>query len=203
MSKAKVVHIIDDDPAVRDSVQGLVTAEGYTARTYVSAQDFLESIDTIEIGCVVTDVRMPGLSGIDLLSKVSERGLPLPVIVITAHADVPLAVDAMKQGAADLIQKPFRAEVLMSSIKQALADRNSASNDDASAHDAASRLASLSARESEVLSRLIRGQPNKVIAHEMGISPRTVEVHRASVMKKTEAKSLSELVRMSLLAARR
>jgi two-component system, LuxR family, response regulator FixJ len=203
MSDRLTIHVIDDDDALRDSVRMFLVNEGLSVRTYSSANEFLSELDSLHPGCVVTDVRMPGMSGMELLSHIAGRGLSLPVIVITGHADVPLAVRAMKQGAIDLLEKPFKAEELISAVRRGLAlGRDDAKPDDASSAVALARRAMLSARESEVLDRLIRGQPNKVIAYEMGVSPRTVEVHRANVMKKTQAGSLSELVRMFLNADR-
>lgn len=200
MSAPRIVHVIDDDPAVRDSIQRLLTTEGFDARTYDSADAFLAAIGAGGAGCVVTDVRMPGISGIELLSKLEERDLALPVVVITAHADVPLAVTAMKRGAADLIEKPFGADDLVASVRAAMdlggGERGSAP------HEIQRRLSTLSARENQVLAGLLAGRPNKIIAYEMGISPRTVEVHRANVMRKTQARSLSELVRLSLIAGK-
>jgi two-component system response regulator FixJ len=202
MSTPQTVHVIDDDPLVCESIRLLLEGEGFEARTYVSAIDFLGAIGPDETGCVVTDVRLPGMSGVDLLSHVMQRGLSLAVIVITGQADVPLAVNAMKQGASDFMEKPFSADALVASVRKALA-RNVGRPDDGNVLDIQSRLASLSAREQEVLDGLIKGKPNKIIAHELGISHRTVEIHRANLMKKTQAGSLSELVRMSLVAANR
>jgi two-component system, LuxR family, response regulator FixJ len=197
-----VVHVIDDDDDVRESLRLFLTTEGFDARTYASAGDFLAKMNPSESGCVVTDVRMPGMSGMDFLAHVAARQIALPIIVITAHADVPLAVRAMKLGAVDLIEKPFRPDELISVVRSAL-DRE---HDDASRSGARvefqARLATLSPRETEVLFRLIDGQSNKVIAQELGISPRTVEVHRANVMRKTRAANFSELIRTFLGAAR-
>ncbi len=195
------VYIIDDDPIICNSIRLLLETEGFDARAYVSARDFLNAIGPDEMGCVVTDVRMPGMSGVDLLTHIAARGLNLPVIVMTGQADVALAVHAMKQGAVDFMEKPFSDAALLDSVRKAL-DRNIRRQEqDATAPEIRSRLAALSAREREVLDRLIAGKSNKCIAHELGISYRTVEVHRANVMKKTRAGSLPELVRMSMVAA--
>ena len=198
MSEKPIVHVIDDDDALRDSVRLFLDNEGLEVRPYASAIEFLSALSSSPTGCVVTDVRMPGMSGMELLAHLATRGLALPVIVVTGHADVPLAVRAMKEGAVDLLEKPFRADDLISAVRKALASGKGGNPSDASAREAVARLSTLSVRENEVLDRLIRGQPNKIIAYEMGISPRTVEVHRANVMKKTQAGSLSELVRMFL-----
>jgi two-component system response regulator FixJ len=196
MSEKQIVHVIDDDDALRDSVRLFLVNEGLEVRPYASAVEFLSALGSNPTGCVVTDVRMPGTSGMELLAHLAARGLALPVIVVTGHADVPLAVRAMKEGAVDLLEKPFRADDLISAVRKALASGKGPSASNANAREAIARLSTLSVRENEVLDRLIRGQPNKIIAYEMGISPRTVEVHRANVMKKTQAGSLSELVRM-------
>ena len=203
MSGEPVVHVIDDDDALRDSVRLFLENESLDVRTYASAGDFLAALEAGATGCVVTDVRMPGMDGTELLAHIATRGLTLPVIVITGHADVPLAVRVMKEGAVDLLEKPFRAEDLVGAVRRALAIHEGARADDLQQQEAQARLATLSTRESEVLDRLIRGQPNKIIAYEMGISPRTVEVHRANVMKKTQAGNLSELIRMFLNVERR
>ena len=200
----RTVHVIDDDDAIRDSVQLFLVNEGLEVKTYASAPEFLAALDAAPVeGCVVTDVRMPGMSGMELLEHLAAHSLSLPVVVVTGHADVPLAVRAMKKGAVDLLEKPFRADDLISAVRKALLSgkgthTSEANTQEANAQDALARLAALSVRENEVLDRLIRGQPNKIIAYEMGISPRTVEVHRANVMKKTQAGSLSELIRMFL-----
>jgi two-component system response regulator FixJ len=167
-------------------------------RTYASADAFVAVLDSVSPGCVVTDVRMPGMSGMELLVEIARLRLAMPVIVVTGHADVPLAVRAMKSGAVDLLEKPFKASDLIDAVWRALEVGRNSQRNVVSAQEAQARLAALTAREIEVLDRLVRGQPNKIIAYEMGISPRTVEVHRANVMKKTQAGSFSELVRMFL-----
>lgn len=202
MSGPKIVHVVDDDPAVRDSLRLLLSTEDFLVRTHSSVREFLQVVCHDETGCVVTDVRMPELSGFDLLDKIKEKHLDLPVIVITAHADVPLAVQAMKAGAVDLLEKPFDDDALLASIRYALSREYIRHETNAEAQAIHERLATLTARESEVLTGLLKGQPNKIIAHELNISVRTVEVHRANVMAKMRAGSLSELVRMSLLVPR-
>jgi two-component system response regulator FixJ len=171
------------------------------ARTYPSAVAFLEAAD-LAPGCIVTDVRMPEMSGIELVRRLKAAGRRDPVIVITGHADVPLAIEAMKAGVADFIEKPFDDEVLLGAIRTALRDGDAPDQVDAEAAEAAKRLATLSVREREVLDGLVAGRANKVIAFDLEISPRTVEVYRANVMMKTGAGSLSELVRMALAAER-
>jgi len=201
-SAPAIVHVIDDDAAVRDSIRLLLRTEDFDVRAHASARDFLTSVEPSEGGCVVTDVRMPGTSGLELLAEIKARGLDLPVIVITAHADVALAVQAMKAGAMDLLEKPFDDEALLGAVRQALGhfvEGESRGSEAASARD---RLASLTAREREVLVGVLEGRPNKIIAHELGISVRTVEAHRARLMVKMQAKSLSELVRISVLVPR-
>ena len=194
-----VVHVIDDDDAMRDSLSFLLDAAGFAARTYESAPAFLATTD-LEPGCIVTDVRMPEMSGLDLVREVKSRGYPHPVIVITGHGDVPLAVEAMKAGVVDFLEKPFDEEALLRSIRAALASGAQSHAGDADRQRFQALLDGLSPRERDVLQGLVSGKPNKVIAHDLGISPRTVEVYRANVMTKTSAGSLSELVRMALLA---
>ena len=200
--KNRIIHLIDDDDDLRESVKLFLEQEGFAVRDYPSATEFLRGLTKDEQGCVVTDVRMPGMSGEQLLESLVERKIALPVIVITGHADVPLAVRAMKLGAVDLLEKPFRADHLVAAIRRAL-ELQTSSEIDPRILEIRSRLATLSPREHDVLQKLVQGQPNKVIAHEMGISPRTVEVHRANLMKKTNAGSLSELLRMVLSLDRR
>lgn len=199
MSNEPVVHIIDDDEAVRDSLAFLLETAGLGARTYDSALAFLERLPSAEPGCVVTDVRMPHMSGLELVHRLNELESGLPVVVITGHADVALAVEAMKSGAVDFIEKPFDDDAILAALRAALdrgEDRQARVGEKAAI---ARRLALLSTRERQVLNGVVRGKPNKVVAHELGISPRTVEVYRANLMTKMQAQSVSELVRMALL----
>jgi two-component system response regulator FixJ len=199
MPAEAVVHIIDDDDAVRDSLAFLLSSSGIRAETHASAAVFLERFAEASIGCVVTDIRMPDISGIDLLRQVKERNPALPVIVITGHGDVPLAVEAMKLGASDFLEKPFDDDALLAAIRAALDRERNRDEQGTRIAEFRSRLASLSAREREVLEGLVAGNPNKIIAYDLGISPRTVEVYRANVMTKMKASTLSDLVRMALV----
>ena len=195
-----LVHLIDDDEAVRVSLVFLLEMADLPARAYASAQEFLEIADGVTSGCVVTDVRMPGMSGLELIRRLKARGVALPVIVITGHADVPLAVEAMRAGVLDFLEKPFEDEALITSIRSALNAQVKTARQNAERERFEQMLATLSGREREVLQGVIDGKLNKVIAFELGISPRTVEVYRANVMSKTGAHGLSELVRIALLA---
>ncbi len=194
-----VVHVIDDDADVRQSLAFLLSAAGLAVRVHDSALAFLRTVPEINGGCVVTDIRMPGMDGLELQRRLGELKIRLPVVVMTGHGDVPLAVEAMKAGAVDFIEKPFDDEAMLSAIRAALARH--AQDSDRSARTAAiqERIMRLSDREREVMDRLVAGKPNKLIAYELGISPRTVEVYRANVMTKMQADSLSELVRMALI----
>jgi two-component system, LuxR family, response regulator FixJ len=196
MASDAVVHLIDDDDGVRQAVAFLLTTMGFAVRVYQSAVVFLDALDSVQPGCIVTDVRMPGMDGIALQRALKVRGVRLPVIVITGHADVPLAVEAMKAGAVDFIEKPFSDETLVTAIQGAI-DRYAQDfrhEDEVAAIKA--RLDSLSPREREVLEGLIAGHPNKTIAFDMKISARTVEVHRANLMTRMGARSVADLVRM-------
>ncbi len=193
-----VVHVVDDEEAVRNSLAFLLGAAGFAVRTHPSATAFLEVASGIRNGCLVTDLRMPDIDGVELLRRLGAQGAMLPAIVVTGHGDVQMAVEAMKNGALDFIEKPFSDEVLIESIQRAV-DRASSSLDaEAAEARVRDKLATLSEREMQVLRGVVQGQPNKAIAFELGISPRTVEVYRAGLMNKMQAKSLAELVRMVL-----
>lgn len=198
-----VIHVIDDDEAVRQSLSFLLATAGHTVLEHPSARHFVDAglpgADP-DICCIITDVRMPGMTGIDLLHHLKEKGSTIPVIVVTGHGDVPLAVEAMKLGAADFLEKPFDDVAILDTVKAALSRRAKDNQHDALRGEVADRIAGLSQRERQVLECLVAGQANKTIAYELGISPRTVEVYRANVMTKMKAQSLSELVRMALLA---
>jgi two-component system, LuxR family, response regulator FixJ len=200
MAADAIVHVIDDDEAVRQSIEFLLRTSGVTAQTYDSASAFLDVLPTIESGCIITDVRMPGISGIDLLRRLGEMQIRIPVIVITGHGDVPLAVEAMKSGAVDFLEKPFEDELLLRSVRSALNRSQENAARDAERAEVEARLATLTNRERDVLEGLVAGKPNKIIAFDLAISPRTVEIYRANVMTKMQAASLSELVRMTLVA---
>jgi two-component system, LuxR family, response regulator FixJ len=194
------VHVIDDDEAVRQSLAFLLRANEIEVQTYESGTVFLGVAPKLRSGCVITDVRMPEISGIELLRRLKELKILLPVIVITGHGDVPLAVEAMKFGAADFLEKPFDDEVLLAAVRSALNRQDSDSKRQAERVAIDDRLAALSNREREVLEGLVAGRANKQIAFDLGISPRTVEIYRANLMTKMQAASLSELVRMALIA---
>jgi len=200
MPSSGIVHVIDDDQALRESLVFLFKTARIPVKAYESATAFLEDLPRVEGGCVVTDVRMPGISGIDLLKRLRELKNEIPVIVITGHGDVPLAVEAMKHGASDFLEKPFDDELLLAAVRSALSEQAAAQEDQALRATLKQRLALLSTRERQVLDGLIAGHPNKTIAYDLGISPRTIEIYRANVMTKMEAASLSELVRMALTA---
>src|SRR5882757_544068 len=200
MQADAVVYVIDDDEAVRDSLRFLLNTAGLVAQTYESATSFLDHLPRVKAGCIVTDVRMPGLSGLDLLRRLKELHSAVPVIVITGHGDVPLAVEAMKSGAADFLEKPFDDGALLAAVNVALRDQGASAKRDADRVGVMDRLATLTARERQVLEGLGAGHPNKTIAFDHGISPRTVEIYRANVMSKMQAASLSDLVRMALIA---
>jgi two-component system, LuxR family, response regulator FixJ len=199
-SDKAVVHVIDDDQAMRESLAFLLSTVGLEVQTYESAVAFLKVAREVDAGCVITDVRMPELSGVDLLRQLRELKLAIPVIVITGHGDVPLAVEAMKIGALDFLEKPFDDEVLLSSVRSALSQLDQDQKRRAERGEIEARLASLSNRERDVLEGLVAGHANKQIAYDLGISPRTIEIYRANLMTKMQAASLSDLVRMALVA---
>jgi two-component system response regulator FixJ len=195
-----LVHVIDDDAALRDSLSFLLGTARLDVKAYESAEAFLSALPGVNSGCIITDVRMPNMSGVDLLRKLNELQIALPVIVITGHGDVQLAVEAMKIGAADFIEKPFDDEMLLNAVRAALARWEDKCKEVSERSSYVEKLEMLSSRERDVLEGLIAGKANKVIAFDLGISPRTVEIYRANVMTKTGANSLPELVRMALLA---
>ncbi|WP_375412421.1 response regulator FixJ [uncultured Bradyrhizobium sp.] len=202
MSSNGRVYVVDDDAAMRDSLDFLLGSAGFSVRLFDSAQLFLNELPGLAFGCVVTDVRMPGIDGIELLRQVNAGpdARKLPVIVMTGHGDVPLAVEAMKLGALDFLEKPFEDQRLIGMIETALSQNESGEKGDAVAAEMATRVASLTGRERQVMQGLVAGQSNKVIAREYDISPRTVEVYRANVMTKMQAGNLSELVRFAIKA---
>ncbi|ACI94238.1 transcriptional regulatory protein FixJ [Afipia carboxidovorans OM5] len=192
------VYVIDDDPAMRDSLDFLLDAAGFEARLFESAVSFLAALPALGPGCVVSDVRMPNLDGIELLRRLKETNKPFPIIIMTGHGDVPLAVEAMKLGAIDFIEKPFEDDRLIGTIKAALSSAAQRHKGEAVTADIASRIASLSPRERQVMEGLVAGLSNKLIARNYEISPRTIEVYRANVMTKMQASSVSELVRLAI-----
>jgi two-component system, LuxR family, response regulator FixJ len=196
MASDAMVHLIDDDDGVRQAVAFLLTTSGFAVRVYESAPLFLDALASVQPGCIVTDVRMPRMDGLTLQRELKARGCLLPVIVITGHADVPLAVEAMKAGALDFIEKPFHDESLLTAIRVAIDRRTRDFRRDDEASAIKTRLESLSPREREVLEGLIAGLPNKSIAYDLKISARTVEVHRANLMARMGARSVADLVRM-------
>ena len=200
MAAEPVVHVIDDDETARESLEFLLDCAGLRVQAYESAVAFLEAVPAMEHGCIVTDVRMPEMGGVELIGRLKALGVPDPVIVITGHADVPLAIQAMKAGVADFIEKPFSDDAILGAVRAALArdsDRNQAQ---AERDQILAKLETLSQREREVLDGLVEGHANKVIAFDLDISARTVAVYRSTVMTKKQAGSLSELVRMVTIA---
>jgi two-component system, LuxR family, response regulator FixJ len=200
MNDKPTIHVIDDDAAMRDSLAFLLDVNGFRPQVFESADAFLDGIDADAVNCVVSDIRMPGLNGIELVRKLKSQGAACPVILITGHGDVALAVEAMKAGAADFIEKPFDDDALLDAIRAALGARAESSGGSTARKEAETRLADLSPRERDVLQGLVAGKINKVIAHDLSISPRTVEVYRANLMAKTGARSMSELMRIALAA---
>jgi two-component system, LuxR family, response regulator FixJ len=200
MPDKPVVHVIDDDEALRESLSFLLGTAHFEVRVYDSAVRFLEGLGQAEPGCIITDVRMPGMSGLELLRQLAALGATFAVIVITGHGDVPLAVEAMKLGAVDFLEKPFDDNALIAAVRSALNRRQRDLEHDSEKLEIHGRIAALSNRERQVLEGLVAGQANKTIAFALGISPRTVEIYRANLMTKMHASSLSDLVRMALLA---
>ncbi len=200
MANKGKVYVIDDDEAMRDSLNFLLDSAGFEVKLFETAQNFLESYPKLDFGCVVSDVRMPGIDGIELLKRLKTDHSALPVVIMTGHGDIPLAVEAMKLGAVDFLEKPFEDERLTTMIEGAIRQAEPAAKNEAIAQDIAARVATLSPRERQVMNGLIAGLSNKLIARDYDISPRTIEVYRANVMTKMQANSLSELVRMAMRA---
>lgn len=200
MSGDPVVHVIDDDEGVRSSLAFLLDCSEIATRTYESAVQFLKAVPTMEHGCIITDVRMPEMNGLELVAKLKAMGVADPVIVITGHADVPMAIQAMHAGVSDFIEKPFSDEAILIAVRAALAEQQSKGELERERDLFQQRLATLSGREREVMEGLIEGKANKVIAFDLDISARTVEVYRANAMTKMAARTLSELVRMVMIA---
>jgi two-component system response regulator FixJ len=196
----RLVHLVDDDDAIRRSVGFMLKTSGFHVRTYDSGVELLKSVPDLETGCILLDIRMPGMDGLEVQAALRDKGIALPVIIMTGHGDVTLAVQAMKAGAVDFIEKPFEKAVLLSAIEHGIERLKRSAADVDRADEAAVRLQVLTPREREVLDGLARGLPNKTIAYDLGISPRTVEIHRANVMGKLGVKSLSEALRIAFAA---
>ncbi|SFJ77915.1 response regulator FixJ [Bradyrhizobium sp. Gha] len=194
------VYVIDDDEAMRDSLNFLLESVGFDVTLFDNAQSFLDTLPGLAFGCVVSDIRMPGLDGIELLKRMKAQRWSFPILIMTGHGDVPLAVEAMKLGAVDFLEKPFEDDRLTAMIESAIRQTESAARSEAVVQDITARVASLSPRERQVMEGLVAGLSNKLIARDYDISPRTIEVYRANVMTKMQAGSLSELVRLAMRA---
>ena len=198
--KTRTIHLVDDDEAIRRSASFMLRTSGYVVKTYVSGVEFLAGAREAVPGCILLDVRMPGMDGIEVQHALRREGIFLPVIVMTGHGDVGVAVQAMKAGAVDFIEKPFEKAILLSAIEAGFDQLEQAGRRHARAEEARGRLKVLTGREHDVLQGLVRGHPNKTIAYDLGISPRTVEIHRANLMSKLEVASLSEALRIAFAA---
>jgi two-component system, LuxR family, response regulator FixJ len=200
MSAERLVHIVDDDGGVRRSVAFMLKHAGYRVESYLSGVAFLKDAKSIERGCVLLDVRMPDMDGLEVQKEMGKRGIDMPVVILTGHGDVGLAVRAMRAGAVNFIEKPYEKETLLSAIDEAYARLDRNHDKDMQAGEAKVRLASLTGRERDVLNGLVAGYPNKTIAYDLGISPRTVEIYRANMMEKLRVRSLSEALRIAFVA---
>lgn len=200
MAEKAKVYVIDDDEAMRDSLNFLLDSSGFEVTLFEDAQGFLNAVPKLSFGCVVSDVRMPGIDGIELLKRMKAEHSSFPIVVMTGHGDVPLAVEAMKLGAVDFLEKPFEDERLVAMIESAIRRAEPAAKTESATQDILARIATLSPRERQVMDGLMAGLSNKLIAREYDISPRTIEVYRANVMTKMGANSLSELVRLAMRA---
>jgi len=200
MNERRMIHIVDDEEAIRRSAGFMLKTSGYAVSTYGSGDAFLQAAKDAEPGCVLLDVRMPGMDGLEVQKVMAERGIAMPVVVLTGHGDVTVAVRAMKGGAVDFIEKPFEKAVLLTAITAAFERLDDVEARAARASDAGVAIAALTSREQDVLKGMAQGLPNKTIAFDLGISPRTVEVHRANLMAKLQVKSLSEALRIAFAA---
>ena len=200
MKPRPVVFVVDDEPVILDSLRALLKAANWDVRTYASAKEFLDHYDGSDPACLVLDVRMPGMSGLELQDHLEKQGIDLPIIFITGHGDVPMAVEALKKGALDFIQKPFRDQDLIDRINHALDQDHDSRNILSEKREILDRMDQLTNREKEVMELVVQGNPNKIIAADLDVSQRTVEIHRARVMEKMRARSLAQLVRMSITA---
>ena len=194
------VFVVDDDEAVRDSLALLLRSVELAVATFSSANDFLDSYDPAAPGCLILDVRLPGMSGLELQQRLADDGADLPIVFITGHGDVPMAVRAMRRGAVDFLQKPFSDQELLDRVQQALAEQSQRRQQSELKAEIAQRIRSLTPREHEVMELIVEGLANKVIANRLGTSQRTVEVHRASVMRKMQADSVARLVHLVFAA---
>lgn len=200
MADRKLVHIVDDEDAIRRSAAFMLKTSGYAVQTWSSGIEFLKEVDAVEAGCVLLDVRMPGMDGLTVQRTLAEQGITMPVIILTGHGDISIAVQAMKAGAVDFLEKPFERQTLLSAIEAAYDRIRDAGTAAGRAAEAGVRIAGLTSRERDVLRGLAQGLPNKTIAYDLGISPRTVEVHRANLMTKLDVRSLSEALRIAFAA---
>lgn len=196
----ETVGIVDDDDAIRDSLEALLGASGHPTRGFKNANEFLYADDTDQLGCLLLDVRLPDADGISVLEQLVSTSFLPPVVIITGHGDIPMAVRAMHIGAADFVEKPFDPDAMLNIVANAIAEKKRRRKKEIVTKTARDSLAKLTPRETDVMRKLVIGQPNKIIAAELGVSPRTVELHRARVMEKTEAESLSHLVRIAIAA---
>lgn len=200
MSEQPIVFVVDDDPAMRESLRWLIESVSLNVQTFDSAQAFLDGYQLEQWGCLVLDIRMPGLSGLDLQERMLDQGIDLPIIFVTGHGDVQMAVRAIKSGAVDFLEKPFSDQTLLDRIQQSIARHRELREEAARRNEIEQRLLNLSRRERDVFERVVAGMSNRAIAEELGLSPKTVEVHRARVMEKMRARSLPELVRLHFAA---
>ena len=196
----KLIFVVDDDEAVRESLSALLEAKGYAVQAFPTAEAFLSAPKADKGACALIDLRMPGMDGLTLIERLTSAGTRLPAIMVTGHGDIPLAVKAMRAGAFDFVEKPYTNDVLLGAIERALQTSHQPTFTDVQPDEVSTRIEGLTPRERDVLEQLVVGHPNKIIAHELSISPRTVEIHRANLMKKMDADSLSHLVRMALAA---